>query len=188
MKSKRLPLKTLLAIIVLAVLGFGGYYYYQNYYSKTSSDSITPTATSGATVNQTETPEAQTGVVSGRLCYPSSFLPPGEVVAKDLDTDKTYTQDYPGSFAGGGSTYTFNLPEGTYHLRYQAHPSSEKPEIFTSGYFTECAKTMHTNECTPDSGHINIDVRVNAGEKVESVDLCDFYYNPTQMQSLDQSF
>lgn len=188
MKSKLLPLKTLLAIIVLAVLGFGGYYYYQNYYSKTSPDFVTPTATPAATVNQTGTPETQTGVVSGKLCYPSSFLPPGEVVAKNLDTDKTYAQDYPGSFAGGGSTYIFNLPEGVYHLRYQAHASSDTPDVFVSGYYTECAKTMHTNECTPDSGHININVDLKANEKVENVDLCDFYYSPEQEKTLNENF
>ncbi|KKR54993.1 MAG: hypothetical protein UT93_C0028G0008, partial [Candidatus Woesebacteria bacterium GW2011_GWF1_40_24] len=52
----------------------------------------------------------------------------------------------------------------------------------------ECAKTMHTNECTPDSGHINIPVTIKVGEEITNVDLCDFYYNPTQEQTLNKSF
>lgn len=128
------------------------------------------------------------GTVSGRLCYPSSFLPPGEIVAKDLDSGKTYTQDYVGSMAGGKLTYTFELPAGIYHLKYQAHASTKDTSIFTSGYFDECAKTMHTDQCTPDSGHINIGVEVVSKEEIQNVDLCDFYYNPTQEQSLNQNF
>ena len=187
MKSKRLLLKILL-IIVLVGLGFGGYYDYQNYYSKTPYGSNTPTTTPGATVNQTGAPETQTGVVSGKLCYPSSFLPPGEIVAKNLNTKEIYTQDYPGSFAGGGSTYTLDLPEGVYHLRYQAHASSDTPDVFVSGYYTKCAKTMHTNECTPDSGHVNIGVELKTNEKVENIDLCDFYYSPEQEKTLNENF
>lgn len=128
------------------------------------------------------------GTVSGRLCYPSSFLPPGEIVAKDLDSGKIYTQDYVGSMAGGKLTYTFELPTGIYHLKYQAHASTKDASIFTSGYFDECAKTMHTNECTPDDGHINIDVEVEEGKEIRDVDLCDFYYNPTQEKLLNQNF
>ncbi len=129
-----------------------------------------------------------TGTVSGKLCYPSSFLPPGEIVAKDLDSGKIYTKDYVGSIAGGKSTYTFELPAGIYHLKYQAHASAEDTDIFTSGYYDECAKTMHTNDCTPDSGHINIAVEVEDGEELQNVDLCDFYYNPTQQEFLEKDF
>lgn len=128
------------------------------------------------------------GVVSGKLCYPSSFLPPGEIVAKDLSNGKIYQQDYPGTFDGGKLTYSFNLPAGLYHLRYQAHASTKEPEIFTSGYYTECAKTTHTNECTPDSGHVQIVVDVKVGQEVDGIDLCDFYYNPSQEQFLNQNF
>lgn len=132
--------------------------------------------------------DLETGSVLGKLCYPSSFLPPGEIVAKDQNTGKLYSQVYPGTMAGGALTYNFSLPPGIYHLRYQAHASTSQPDIFTSGYFDECAKTMHTNECTPDNGHVQIDVTVTPGTETKNIDLCDFYYNPLQKDSLEQQF
>jgi len=130
----------------------------------------------------------QEGTVFGKLCYPSDFLPPGEIVAKDQISGKIYSQAYISTRSGGKTTYSLTLPTGTYHLRYQAHASTNKPEIFTSGYYDECAKTMAGTECTPDDGHINIDVAVAANQEIENIDLCDFYYNETQQKSLDQSF
>lgn len=128
------------------------------------------------------------GTVSGKLCYPSDFLPPGEIIAKNITTGKLTTTQYPGSMNGGASTYTIELPAGNYHLKYQAHASTSKPDIFTSGYYDECAKTMHTNECTPDSGHINISVMVTTGQTIDKIDLCDFYASETQQQYLNNTF
>ncbi|EKE12360.1 MAG: hypothetical protein ACD_13C00230G0001 [uncultured bacterium] len=169
-----------LVLISLAAVGYFGYKY-------VSQPASSPTPATNASPT-TEAVVTDTGTVTGKLCYPSSFLPPGEIVAKKLDSGKTYTQTYEGTFNGGGLTYSFELPDGVYHLRYQAHASSEDPDKFISGYYDECAKTMHTNECTPDSGHINIPVAVKAGEETANIDLCDFYYNPTQEQYLNKSF
>jgi hypothetical protein len=178
--------KGFLTVLILIALGIAGYFGYK-YVSSVPTPSPTPTSATSITPKAQAT-IASTGTVSGKLCYPSSFVPPGEIVAKMLDSGKTYTQAYKGTFDGGGLTYSFELPVGTYHLRFQAHASTKDTSIFTSGYYDECAKTMHTNECTPDSGHVNIPVAVKAGEEALNVDLCDFYYNPTQAQSLDQSF
>ncbi|OGM81202.1 hypothetical protein A2594_01830 [Candidatus Woesebacteria bacterium RIFOXYD1_FULL_41_28] len=180
--------KGFLVVLVFIVLVFAGYFGYK-YFNPIPSPSPSPTST--LTTSAVPTAEAiitSVGTVSGKLCYPSSFLPPGEIVAKELDSGKTYTQTYEGTFNGGGLTYSFELPVGTYHIRYQAHASTKDTSIFTSGYYDECAKTMHTNECTPDSGHINIPVTIKVGEEITNVDLCDFYYNPTQEQTLNKSF
>ena len=138
--------------------------------------------------NQTYTPEqvAQLLQLSKNTVY--ELINRGEIVAKNLDTKEIYTQSYPGSFAGGEPNYSFELPIGTYHLKYQAHASTKDTSIFTSGYYDECAKTMHTNECTPDSGHINIDVTVGVNKETGNVDLCDFYYNPDQEKTLNLNF
>jgi hypothetical protein len=194
-------------IVILAVLGLAGYYFYKNYYQIKPQQSCTLEAKicpDGTSVGRTEqncefaacptsqpnsTPTViEKGTVSGKLCYPSSFLPPGEIVAKNLDTGEKYTQGYKGTFDGGGQTYTLDLPVGIYHLRFQAHASTKDTSIFTSGYYDECAKTMHTDQCTPDNGHINIDVEVEPGKEIQNVDLCDFYYNPTQMAGLEKDF
>jgi len=136
----------------------------------------------------TATPLVTDGTVSGKLCFPSDFLPPGEIIAKNTETSETYTQNYIGTSEGGALTYEFALPEGIYHLKYQAHANFDRPDVFTSGYYDECAKTMATAECTPDSGHININVIVSSGVETTDVDLCDFYYNPAQVQSLENGF
>ena len=176
---------TILTVLVLAVVGFFGYKYYL---STQSSSLASPSPTSSPTPILTTTPSTSQGVVTGKLCYPSDFLPPGEIVAKDLASSKTYTQAYVGSTAGGGLTYSFKIPTGTYHLRYQAHASLKKPDIFTSGYYTTCAKEPTGTVCTLDSNHISMIVTVKANEETKNVDLCDFYYNPTQMANLDNSF
>lgn len=188
-KSKLMPILSI--VLILVILGVGGLYAYKNFFAKETEATPTPISTPESTPSPATSVEAiitNTGTVSGKLCYPSSFLPPGEIVAKDLDSGKIYTKDYVGSMAGGKSTYTFELPAGTYHLKYQAHASTKDAGIFTSGYFDECAKTMHTNDCTPDSGHINIAVEVEEGEELQNVDLCDFYYNPTQQEFLEKDF
>lgn len=208
-KKKDISLKIIISLVLVS-LGAFGVLAYQKYFSPkqittpqtspagnvcTMEAKICPDGTSVGRVGPNcefapcpDFPISEKGTVSGKLCYPSSFLPPGEIVAKDLSSGKTYTQDYAGSGAGGKSTYTFELPIGTYHIRYQAHASTDKPDIFTSGYYDECAKTMATNECTPDSGHILGEIKVSSGTEINNIDLCDFYYNQTQMESLDKSF
>jgi hypothetical protein len=128
----------------------------------------------------------QTGTVTGKLCYPSDFLPPGRIVAKDTTSGKTYTQDYIGSVAGGKTTYSFSLTPGIYHLRYEQGGTSNTAKFY--GYYDECAKTMGAAECTPDSGHINIDVKVLTDKEIPNVDLCDFYSSPSQSLQLDSNF
>ncbi len=209
-KNRKNIILKILVSIVLIFIGVLGVLLYQKFFSVkqlatpttppegnvcTMDAKICPDGTSvgriGPNCDFAPCPEAtvsKKGIVSGKLCYPSSFLPPGEIVAKDLSSNKTYSQDYIGSIAGGKSTYTFELPAGSYHLRYQAHASTNKPDIFTSGYYDECAKTMSTNECTPDSGHVSINITVSPETEIKDVDLCDFYYNPTQMENLDNSF
>ena len=184
MRQKSNGLVMILLILALGMAGFFGY----KYFNPTPVTSPTPTANTNTVQTPIATSEISTGTVSGKLCYPSSFLPPGEIVAKNLDTKEIFTQSYPGSFDGGGPGYSFELPIGTYHLKYQAHASTKDTGIFTSGYYDECAKTMHTNECTPDSGHINIDVKVGANKETRNIDLCDFYYNPDQEKTLNLNF
>ena len=181
-----------LAVFILAALGIIVFLYNQNQSlkKKLAEYQTTPVVLNTPTPKPTasEATPSATGTVSGKLCFPSDFLPPGEIIAKDLDSEQIYTQDYLGSQKGGKSTYAFELPTGTYHLRYQAHGSTQEPEIFTSGYFDECAKTMHVDQCTPDEGHVNIDVKVGAGEETKNIDLCDFYYTQTQEEFLDKDF
>jgi hypothetical protein len=115
--------------------------------------------------------ESETGKVTGKLCYPSDFLPQGEIVAKDINTDKIYSQSYPGNI----QVYSFDLPQGTYHLRYQAHASANNQASFTSEYYL-------------DSNNKNASVNVETGKKVENVDLCSQGGSQQGDMQLDNSF
>ena len=108
--------------------------------------------------------------INGKLCYPSNFLPKGEIVAKETKTNKLTTIDYGGEF----STYKIEVDPGEYVLRYQAHASGN--EDFLSGYYTKCAINSSADICNADDGHELIKVNVSGGDVVNNVDLCDFYY------------
>ncbi len=110
------------------------------------------------------------GVVSGMLCYPSSFLPEGEVVAKNTATDVVTSV----AIDGTKSDYKIQLEPGTYNLRYQAHASGN--DEFVSGYYTKCGIDSTADICDKNDAHDLIPITISAGEVVEEVRLCDFYY------------
>jgi len=112
--------------------------------------------------------------VSGKLCYPSEYLPQGNIVAKDIETKELFTQKYPGSDNGGKSTFDMELPEGTYIFRYEAGVNENKPDEFLAGYYTQCA-TITDRGCL-DTEHQLIQVQVSNQSVAESISLCDFYY------------
>lgn len=108
------------------------------------------------------------GKVTGKLCYPSEFLPSGEIVAKNVQSGEIYTQNY----SGNTENYTFELPVGTYHLRYQAHASANNPSIFTSYYHTLCGENPEYTYCQSTETHSIIPTLVKQGETTTDVNLC----------------
>ena len=111
------------------------------------------------------------GEISGTLCYPSDFLPKGEVVAKNTATNQLTTIEFNGQESG----YKIQVDPGTYNLRYQAHASGN--ELYISGYYTKCGINGSFDVCEEASdGHKLIPVTVSAGEVVDGIKLCDFYY------------
>jgi hypothetical protein len=119
--------------------------------------------------------ENNMGKITGKLCYPSSYLPKGQIVAKNTNTGEVCKQDYPGSFAGGGVNYTLELIAGKYILRYEAYASTKDPELFSSGYYTIC---VTENKCKNTELRSVIPVEVISGQVTSGIDLCDFYYLP----------
>jgi hypothetical protein len=118
---------------------------------------------------------ASTGTVAGRLCFPSEFIPDGWIYAKNTATQEEFTQFYPGSVMGGGTTYTFDLPEGTYYLRYGAKPYLDEDTVLY-GYHTEQCPTGGEETCAQGNVRTNVEITVTAGGTISGVDLCDFYY------------
>jgi hypothetical protein len=116
--------------------------------------------------------QSQTGMVSGRLCYPSQVLPKGKIVAKNIQTGETIIQDYPGGEMT--FTYTFELKPGEYHLRYDVvGPEGGLLSEFYTNYSDcaladTCGERKTIQELLP--------VKVESGKKVENIHLCDFIY------------
>lgn len=118
-------------------------------------------------------PEKAKATIKGMLCYPSDFLPSGEVIAKNTVTDETFTI----SVDGQAVNYQIQVEPGSYNLRYQAHASGNNPEAYISGYYTKCAMESNVDVCEAEDGHDLIPVTVFAGETETDIKLCDFYYS-----------
>lgn len=128
---------------------------------------------------QTQTGKVQTGIVSGRLCYPSQVLPKGQIVAKNIKTGETIVQDYPGSGATTDWNYSFELKPGEYHLRYDvAGPEGNLISHFYTNY-SECALEDNCGE--RKSPLELLVVRVEPGKTIENIHLCDSFYSPSQI-------
>lgn len=112
-----------------------------------------------------------TGTVSGKLCYPSQFLPEGTIEAKSLVDQTVVSEVYPGSQNGGKNTYTLAVPQGIYILRYKVSDT-------LSGYHTDVCPTGLETTCAQVNPRKLLQVPVAAGETVTGIDLCDFYYAP----------
>ena len=163
--------------LLIVAVGFLSYFVWtlKVQLGKVSEVSSTTESSAFSTINAEQSPVY--GTVIGKLCYPSDFLPGGEIVAKDLSSGKMLMQDYPGSAAGGGQAYEFSLKPGRYNLRYQAHIPKDSAK-FLSGYHM-CYTAASTNEdvCNGTSSHSLIAVKVEAGKTTEGINLCDFYYS-----------
>ncbi len=133
----------------------------------TPSPSLAPTVSPSAAVNAK-------GALTGKLCYPSSFLPEGKIEAKNTQTNESVYLPYPGSANGGKSTYELQVPEGSYKVRYSVMmPNNPEP---MPGYHTACTgveKVCQEQNTVREA----LTVSVKAGQTTTGVDLCDFYYN-----------
>jgi hypothetical protein len=107
-------------------------------------------------------PPGEMGVIRGRLCYPSEYIPAMTVYAQDVST---------------GEKLTLDVPENTSHYELQV-PGEATYQVFawtedglggSYSYFVTCGMTV---ECTD---HRLIPVPVGSGQAVGGVDVCDFY-------------
>lgn len=149
----------------------------QNELGESGQDVVTDADIDIDTGNGQDTADdsTSTGFVTGRLCFPSEFIPDGWIYAKNTATQEEFSQFYSGSVMGGGTTYTFELSEGTYYLRYGAKPYLDEDTVLY-GYHTEQCPTGGEETCAQDNVRTNVAITVTAGETVSGVDLCDFYY------------
>lgn len=104
------------------------------------------------------------GSISGKLCYPSEFVPVMDIYFENITTKKTIIKHT----KNATSSYTFNdIPEGKYFV--YAYESDEKPELAVG--YTVASKCGLKETCTD---HSLLAVVVKAGKKTSKIDLCDW--------------
>jgi hypothetical protein len=143
-----------------------------------ATESAPPTPTEAATAAApvpSDTPEgvvSGTGTVTGRLYFPSSFLPPMRLVFFNLADGQTSHVDT----AMNQATYSIDLPPGTYHA--VAYPYSADtytaPAPGSSGFaggYTQAVPCGLAVDCTD---HSLIPIEVTAGQSV-TADIGDWY-------------
>lgn len=159
----------LISIIIVVLVVVSGYFIYQNLQLKKQVTLPEPIALVSPVATSSPILE---GAVSGKLCYPSSFIPKGSIEAKSIATGKIFTQDYPGTANGGGSIYTINLPADKYYLRFKTSQGTD------FGYHTTVCSTGGETTCGDLGPRILISAEVISSQTLKGYDLCDFYYSP----------
>ena len=125
-------------------------------------------ATEVPTPTATSTVKAHTASISGRLIYPSEYIPPQRVVAYEVKTGYYYWV----RTAEGYTSYTIsNLPAGTYKV--VSYAQFEGANGIMAGY-TPYAACNFT--CAED--HTLIEFELKEGEKKTGIDPIDWYAPP----------
>lgn len=114
-------------------------------------------------------PREPTGIVSGKICYPSEVIPKGKLQVKRLMDGKITEENYPGSVQGVEPTYSFQLEPGDYYIRYNV-----EGKIF--GYSTTVCRTGNESTCADTKRRIPVMAVIKDGQELKNYDLCDYYY------------
>lgn len=119
-----------------------------------------------------ESPREPTGIVSGKICYPSEVIPKGKLQVKRLLDGKITEENYPGSIEGAEPTYSFQLNPGDYYIRYNV-----EGKIF--GYSTTVCPTGNETTCADTKQRTPVMAVVKDGQTLKNYDLCDYFYKPS---------
>ncbi|MBN1266517.1 MAG: hypothetical protein JXA25_13555 [Anaerolineales bacterium] len=116
-------------------------------------------------VPPTESPEPTTGTISGRVCYPSEFIP--EMTAYFMETTTNVVTELP--IAENQGLYSIELPTGTYVAYIW------RDEYNLGGSYSQAVPCGLHVGCTD---HSLIPIPLVAGAIATDVDLCDWYGDP----------
>jgi hypothetical protein len=112
-------------------------------------------------------PFPKTGTITGQLSYPADSMPAMRIAAFTVGTGEVSYMDT----TAGQSTYSFELPAGTYHIVAYSIASGAFPGGVPSGY-TRAVLCGLAPEC---ADHTLIEVTVTAGEILRDVNPGDAY-------------
>lgn len=170
MYNKNMIKKIVILMLVVILLG-GGFYFFKPKEVKkeeplliNNREQISPTQVS---LMQT----IEKGTVEGKICYPSSFIPDGQILAKNVETKEVFPQIF--KMEGSNQEFEMELTEGKYVFAYK--PDDTEGMM---GFYSPCAVEMET--CATDESHELIEVKIKAGERLKNIDICDYYYEAEQ--------
>lgn len=128
------------------------------------------------------TPEPSTGTITGRLSYPSDFLPPMRVVAFSLTDGNAYFVD-----TLDHGNYSLAVPAGTYYVvsyvyKMAVDGNSGQADSYTlNGGMEAAGGYSQMVPCGLAAGcddHSLLPVIVAAGQTIEDVNPGDWYAPP----------
>ena len=113
------------------------------------------------------------GIVTGKLCYPSEVIPAGRIEAKRISDQMLFKQEYAGIGGGEDNTYSFELDEGEYYLRFVVGGIGDDA---TYVYSTTACPTGNEQTCGDTKQRELSKASIQAGQTFSGYDLCDYYY------------
>ena len=113
-------------------------------------------------VPATETPESIMGTVTGKVCYPSEYIPAMMAYFDRLFAGELY--DLP--IAVNQTSYSVELPAGMYNAY------AWLPDYSLGGHYSQAVACGLKDSCID---HSTLAFEVIAGETVRGIDLCDWY-------------
>ena len=153
-------------IIGLLVVGVCGLSLKKGEKLETVKIEVSPTVAFKETIEPTKVVEM--GKIEGKICYPPSFIPKGNILAKEVTTGEVKRQVF--EMNEGNQNFVMELDVGKYVVAYQP----DKMEVM--GFYTKCA--IDLENCVNDESHRLIEVEISEGETIKGVDICDYYYQP----------
>lgn len=151
-------IKKVTILILIVILWGGGFYFFKSKEIR-NKEQISPTQVS------------EKGIVAGKICYPSSFIPDGQILAKNVQTKEIFSQVF--KMEGSNQEFEMELTEGKYVFAYKPDDTGG-----IMGFYSPCAVEMET--CATDESHELIEVELKAGERLKNIDICDYYYETAQ--------
>lgn len=128
---------------------------------QTPTPTETPTPVLEPTPTETSIPEGTTGTATGRVCYPSEAIPAMTAFFQEVGTgDITEI-----AIAFGQSTYTVELPVGTYKAFAWQH------DYKVGGAYTAYVTCGFTEAC---DDHTLQTFQILPGQETANLDLCDW--------------
>jgi hypothetical protein len=111
-------------------------------------------------------PAPTSGVVSGKICFPSDTIPEMTLFFQSTNTERTISYQA----HEGQNSYSLELEPGTYHA-YSWLPEG----MLIGGMYSTAVPCGLEASCTD---HSLLPVEVKAGKETSGVDICDWYADP----------